>query len=794
MHKFIFLLLLSFISNILLAQITIEGQVSDEKTKQGIPFAAIVPNNYAQYGTVSDIDGFYKLTIPSKAKTIHIKHISYLQKNITKAELINNPNIKLSSSVFEINEVLINAKENPAYRIIRKAAKNKKLHNPDKYKYYTCEIYQKTTAGPILNDTVTIDSTNQRLKNLSDSVYIYMMETHSRKYHQASKGEKEIVEAIRVAGFKKPEFFMSNNEIQPFHFYDEYINLYENLFLSPISNQAIGKYYYEIIDTVIQANDTIFSIFYRPYKNKVFDGLQGQLQISTNGYAIKNIFAKPAGHHLLDINVHQQYQFIDNNWFPEEINYDIVIESPQFAGLIVRMSGRSKMIDPVFTEEEIESIRIDNIAYEFSPKAFKRDSSYWQNYRSESLTFKEQNSYKTIDSVFEKEKVELKFKWGFSFAQSQKLPLKYVSLDYNNMFNYNPHEGIQLGLGLYTNDDIAKWFSLGGYYRYGFKDKMPKYGGDITFEISRAKRFEFGGGYTNDLNEPGYNNFDQMGAKIFSRSLLMERADSVNNYFTFAQRQFGKWFIRFDGKKQSITPLYDYKYAPDSTVTTFSNNQVGLSVQFAPNERVNFVYGYPFITTNYPVFKLTYIHGFKGANNNGFDYNKVLFSAIHQFKITGLGESKVHLKTGYIHSDVPLYALIEGEGSYNSSIPFIFGGFFQVIKPGEFFNNRFAGLFYTHNFGPVLRISEKIRPALVIAQNMGYGELYHPEHHMYVDLKSMEKGYFESGVILNNLYLHNIYNAAYIGLGIGTFYKYGAYASTKEINNFAFKISIAFNW
>lgn len=790
-------ILLAFLLNLftltVLSQSTITGKVMNNKNKQPVAFASIVPQGYAQYGTVSDIDGNYTLIIPEKAKIIQIAHVSYHEKSIEAVKVIQNPNIYLEPTVFEINEVLVNAKENPAYRIIRQAAKNKKYHNPDKYKYYACEIYQKTTMGPFLSDTVTLDSTNQRIKNISDSMYVFMMETHSHKYHQFGKGNKEIVEAIRVSGFKKPEFFMSNNEIQPFHFYDEYINLYENIFLSPISNQAIGKYYYEIIDTIISAPDTIFSIFYRPYKNKVFDGLTGQLNINTNGYAIQNIYAKPAGHHLLKINAHQQYQFVNGKWFPDEINYDLVAENI-FPGMIMEMSGRSKMMNPIFTEKEKESIRIDNMAFEFSSKAFNRDSTYWNNYRKDSLSFKEKNTYRLVDSISKAQKIELKMMWAFKFAQSEKLPIKFVSIDYNNVFSYNQHEGIQLGMGLYTNDDIAKWFEVGGFFRYGFRDKRFKYGADLTIMPNRMKRFEFGGGYKNDLVEPGYNNFDQMAASLFSRSILMNRADSINDYFVFTQRQFGKWFFRVDGKIQDISPLYDYKFAPDSNLTTFKNNQIGLSIKYGPKERVSFLYGYPFTMVGYPVFKLQYIYGFKDANGNGFGYHKLLFSALHEFKVTGLGKGRAQLKTGYIHNDVPLYALIEGEGSYDASLPFVFQGYFQVVKPGEFFNNRFAALFYTHNFGPILRISDKIKPELVISQNIGWGELYHKDHHMYVDLKSMEEGYFESGLILNNLLLKGFFNTAYLGLGLGAFYKYGPYAEVKQINNFAFKLSLSFKY
>jgi len=794
LQKITIVLLLAAISTALKSQTVIVGTIRDKETKQAISFAAIVPNNYPQYGTVTDIDGNYKITIPRDVERVHISHINYGTTEITTLELSENPDVLLNSTVFEINEVMVKANDNPAHRLIRNAVKNKKFNNPDLYDYYSCNIYHKTTGGPYLDDTVTIDSTNRRLKMIADSLYLFLMETQSKKYYEKTKGSKELVEAIRVAGFKKPEFVISNNQIQPFHFYDEYINLYENLFLSPITNQAIGKYYYEIIDTIIQQNDTIFSIFYRPYKNKVFNGLTGQLQINTNGYAIQNIYAKPAGHHLLKINVHQQYQYVQGHWFPQKIDYDIVIQMVQFPGGYINLSGRSAIDSVVFNQEERSGINIDNVAYALLPNAYDTDPSFWNNIRPDSLSLKEQSTYTVIDSVFSKKMVEQKMKWGFRFARTKKLPLKYVSIDYNNVYNYNQHEGFQLGMGLYTNDDISKWFELGGYFRYGFIDCRYKYGADVTFEFNREKQFELGGGYKNDLKEPGFNNFDQLGPKIFSRSLVMNRADSVVDKFAFIQRQFGKWLFRLQVNNQSIAPLYPYNYIPDSGASIYKNQQIALHIKWAPNERINYIFGYPFAIFDYPVFNLQYVYGFIHKNDAEFNFHKLLFSAIEEVEITGWGVSKIHVKAGYIKGDIPIFGLIEGEGSYDSNLPFIFDGYYQVIKPGEFFHNRYVGLFYSHNFGPVFRISDKIKPELVIAQNLGYGQLNNATNHQYVELSDMHKGYFESGLVLNNLYRYNFYNMIYAGLGFGAYYRYGEYAFAKEISNYAFKVSLIFDW
>ena len=52
----------------------------------------------------------------------------------------------------------------------------------------------------------------------------------------------------------------------------------------------------------------------------------------------------------------------------------------------------------------------------------------------------------------------------------------------------------------------------------------------------------------------------------------------------------------------------------------------------------------------------------------------------------------------------------------------------------------------------------------------------------------MEKGYFESGLLINNIFRVQIFR-----YGIGVLYRYGPYTYTKTIDNFAFKLTMQFN-
>jgi hypothetical protein len=63
-----------------------------------------------------------------------------------------------------------------------------------------------------------------------------------------------------------------------------------------------------------------------------------------------------------------------------------------------------------------------------------------------------------------------------------------------------------------------------------------------------------------------------------------------------------------------------------------------------------------------------------------------------------------------------------------------------------------------------------------------------PENHLNIPVRSLEKGYYESGLLLNNLYRH-----FFTGYGIGVFYRYGPYSFDKSIDNFSFKFTFNIN-
>ena len=106
------------------------------------------------------------------------------------------------------------------------------------------------------------------------------------------------------------------------------------------------------------------------------------------------------------------------------------------------------------------------------------------------------------------------------------------------------------------------------------------------------------------------------------------------------------------------------------------------------------------------------------------------------------------------------------------------------MHPDEFFCDRFAVLYFSHNFRNLLLDFKKFHPELIFITNIVWGDLSQGNNY---NLKDLSKGYYESGLIIDK-----IINTSFTKLGLGIFYRYGPYSFDKVFDNFSFKLSIGF--
>jgi hypothetical protein len=167
---------------------------------------------------------------------------------------------------------------------------------------------------------------------------------------------------------------------------------------------------------------------------------------------------------------------------------------------------------------------------------------------------------------------------------------------------------------------------------------------------------------------------------------------------------------------------------------------------------------------------------------------KYEFKVSKQFITAKAGKPSFQIMGGWVNGNLPYTKLFAGHGSfvnYTLDVP----NTFETMALNEFLSDRYVALFYSHDFGRLFIRKKYFQPQVIFINRFGFGSLSNPSNHFDIDYKAMEKGYYETGFLLNNLI-----RRGYLGLGAGVYYRYGPYAFTDETKNLAVKFSLTFNF
>jgi len=283
------------------------------------------------------------------------------------------------------------------------------------------------------------------------------------------------------------------------------------------------------------------------------------------------------------------------------------------------------------------------------------------------------------------------------------------------------------------------------------------------------------------LRGEGYRNF------LIRRMNMTERMYASLHFR--ALRHF-KWDITARSDWKKAFPDYYYGQS-DGGTSLFMNEyrftELSLGFRFAFREkflrtkRIKISLG-----TKYPVVRFQYTRGFNDLLNGEFEYNRFDLKVTESFYIKYLGLTTLELRAGYIDGDLPYCNLYNGNGSYRVFTIYAANSF-ATMRMNEFLSNRYIALYFTHNFGTLLVRTRYFSPEIVLATNIAFGDLNNPEQHHNISYNTLEKGYYESGILL-----HGLLDLKFYKIGAGVFYRYGPYSFDMVGDNFAYKVSVVF--
>lgn len=827
--------ILLFSASVFAQQYTIEGTIRDNSTNAPLAFVTVfIPGQ--NIGNVSDIDGRYKLTYSTPFDSIVFSYLGYdtyiyVPKNESSSQKNIHLDIHLNQKHFALKEMVFVAGENPANRIINKAIENRDQNNPDKLHSYTYTTYNKFVfgtnvdsimkswakqdsldkekgAGALLRkldsakyrkDSLEKDSSRKWTMNFLNNSYLFLVESVSEKKFLYPDFSKETVIASKVSGFKNPEFSLIASEMQSFSFYNDYFVLLERNYLNPLSKGSTHKYFFNIEDTTWNGKDTVFIISFKPFPNKNFEGMKGVLYFNTNGYAVQNVITEPAeSSGQLSMKIQQQYELMDGkHWFPKQLNTDLIAKGVFNGTADLKGVGRTYIRDVKF-DTALRKSGFDDITLDYQTGMKAQNDSFWNKYRIDTLTLKEQNTYKVIDSLGKEAHLDRTLKLLLALSDN-RLPIGIFDLNLDKIINENLHEGIRLGLGVHTNKEFSKWLMIGGFGAYGFKDEKIKYGGDMSILLYKRRDIRIGCSYAHDVVESGAQSFYDDEKSFLNeefRKFTIRKMDAVEDRKAFISGNFIKYLKASIYIKESHTMATDnYQfYNNDGGLTNdFHFTETGIGLRYAYKEKFVKAFDQKLSNgTNYPVLWLNISHGWNNLLQGNYTYTRYDLQIKKSFRIRNVGRSVFIINAGWVDGAAPYPILFNGKGSeYNIDniyhLSFYSDNSFQTMGLNEFLSNRFVAVYYHHNFGHLLFKAKHFQPSLSIISNAGIGWLNNPQQQFGMESKTMNKGYYESGFQINNLL-----KLGFTRLGIGTYYRYGPYSDPMPKNNIYFKVSTRF--
>lgn len=808
------------------AQVQISGIVTDSNNK-ALPFATITTSNSTN--TITDVDGKFIFNIDSKTGSFAVSYIGFQTKIISITENKKFYPISLSQKADALQEVIV-SNENPALTIIRKVIANKDKNDPQKkLSSFEYKTYNKllVTANPDSIDgridssavykdfnkkKINIDSSDYKFKEIISKQHLFQTEKVSQ-YQFGENKLKETVLATKIAGFKNPIYEVLAFNLQSISIYDNKYELFETKYENPISRSAPSNYNYKLLDTVNIKGRETFMIYFKNKQKRRASGLEGVLYIDAENFGIAKAVMRIKG--VLDISGIHEFEYVPKEkiWFQSNTTFKIVKGKNdddikilggtiQFDGDVADNYEPRKKTASDFTYLLSESNNFDvhyntsssiknpSLYIEIKEDANKKPESFWNEYRKDSLDLKGQKTYQLLDSLSVSKRIEKRLGLGRKIINGY-LPIGPIDLDLKKIISYNNYEGFRLGLGGITNDRFSKNFRIEGYTAYGTKDGALKYNLGVGVLLDKSTNTWLNGSYTDDVREIA-STFFAVDKRVFK--IYDPRPINISTFYKYDSwkanvqtKIIPKTEAVFELSRSFVEPKFDYLFNYNGQLySSYVMTTAMLSIVWAPFS--NFMQtptGRNESDKKFPRFTFQFTQSLPNVLDNDFTFGKIDFKTEYEKQYLNGQKTSVLLQGGYAIGDVPITHLYNTmpnnltKETVIQRITFAGRNSFETMFFNEFFSSQYVFFQVKHGFDRI-KIMKKVRPSLVLVTRMAWGNMENPEQHVGPTYKTLDKGFFESGIELNKIFK---------GFGLGGFYRYGPNQLMKFEDNIAVKIS-----
>ncbi|MFA3783595.1 DUF5686 family protein [Melioribacteraceae bacterium 4301-Me] len=299
----------------------ITGAIKDKLTGYSLPYASIRIDN-TTYGTASNNEGQFILKLKEGSYKLIFSYIGYktdtLSIYLTENEHLD---IKLEPQAVRLPEIVVNANEDPAYKIIREAIRRKKENRKGlislEYNAYSKRILK--SGGEV---------------GMIEEVFV-------KGYSKVGEWEKEFILSRHKTENRKKQIRSMDFNISGNYYIDfskDTLTLILNKVYLPLADKAFDYYDYKLMSVTETPTGEVYKIKVIPL-SKIQPLLQGEIDIEGKNYALVKVnLRNNEGLRFLfakDLNVRfvQQLGNYDGYWLPNYIETEAGFEF-SFQGLI----------------------------------------------------------------------------------------------------------------------------------------------------------------------------------------------------------------------------------------------------------------------------------------------------------------------------------------------------------------------------------------------------------------------------------------------------------------------------
>ena len=787
----LFLLLLSAFC--VWAQSTrVRGKITDAKTGEPLPLVNVVFKG-SFVGVTTDFDGMYFIETREAVEELQASFVGYVSqtRKITSGAY-NTIDFKLQPQAFDLEEIKVTPGENPAHAILRKVSQNKKKNNPDRIQSYFCNTYTKMEL-----DLTNMKSgfKNKKLQKnfgfifdhidtsvVTGKAYLPVMisEASADYYFRKSPSlSREIVKASRISGIEEDYTLaqFTGHLHANFNLYDNYIDICEIRFASPLSDHGLMYYKYFLVDSMQIEGRKTYKIRFHP-KSFSTPVLDGEVNIDSLSWALQSAHVKMMKglnvnwiRHLVIENTNQL--LADSVWFPKQ--------DKLFADFSIVMSDSSKVIsflgnrqvdyshvvlNPVIPEKVL---KLDNNVI-INKDVLKNDESYWDTIRPYALSKQEKEIYQMVDSI---KNVPLyqNIYTIITTIMGGYYDTKYIGIGpYYKLFSFNKLEGCRFQLGARTTEDFSKKVRLFGHAAYGTKDEKFKGGGGFTYSFRELPTSQLTMSFKHDVLQlgAGVNAFTtgNILSSVFARG-NNDRLSMVNQWDAQFEQEWRQGFS--NTLAVQVRDVFPSRYVPfvkpdGEEMKSIQSTTLRLNTWFSKNEIViRKTFDKYSMGSDYPIIGVDLSMGLKGLFKNDYEFYRLEGNISYDFPVSPLGKSYMVLSGGKIFGKVPypLLKLHEGNATY-----FYDQYAFSCMNYYEFASDLWVSFIWEHHFkgfflGKIPLMKRlKWREVFIFKGLIGTltdknnGSLLNTRAYLLFPegMSSVSKPYFETGVGIENIF------------------------------------------